>query len=111
MYAPIDCELKDLELPGAELLFCERVDLGCDPDLLLQRLIGDCHWQEETVTLFGKTYRQPRLVAWYGDAGTDYTYSGAATAQACRETHGQSIQQRAFEPLPGRQRFHGVARR
>jgi alkylated DNA repair dioxygenase AlkB len=76
MHAPIDCELKDLELPGAELLFCKRVELGCDPDVLLQRLIEDCHWQEETVTLFGKTYRQPRLVAWYGDAGTDYTYSG-----------------------------------
>ena len=76
MTTEIACELQDLDLPDAELLFWERVDLGCDSDALLQRLIDDCHWQEETVTLFGKTYPQPRLIAWYGDAGTDYTYSG-----------------------------------
>jgi alkylated DNA repair dioxygenase AlkB len=76
MKTEIACELQELELPDAELLFCERVDLGCDPYELLQQLIDDCRWQAETVTLFGKTYPQPRLIAWYGDAGTDYTYSG-----------------------------------
>jgi len=27
--------------------------------------------------MFGKTVLQPRLTAWYGDAGKSYTYSGA----------------------------------
>jgi alkylated DNA repair dioxygenase AlkB len=71
-----DSELMPLDLPDAELLFCERVDLGEDPDALLNRLIDGCDWQQETVTLFGKTHLQPRLIAWYGDEGAAYTYSG-----------------------------------
>jgi alkylated DNA repair dioxygenase AlkB len=68
--------LHPLPLKDAELLFCERVDLGCAPDMLMQQLVADCQWRQETVTLFGKTHPQPRLIAWYGDKGTDYTYSG-----------------------------------
>lgn len=33
-------------------------------------------WQQRTITLFGKTHLQPRLVAWYGDPGIRYRYSG-----------------------------------
>lgn len=33
-------------------------------------------WQQHRVTVFGRTHRQPRLVAWYADAGRTYTYSG-----------------------------------
>ena len=33
-------------------------------------------WRQETITLFGKTHLQPRLIAWYGDEGTQYRYSG-----------------------------------
>lgn len=32
-------------------------------------------WEERTITLFGKTMLQPRLLQYYGDAGTDYVYS------------------------------------
>jgi alkylated DNA repair dioxygenase AlkB len=76
MNTPTDNPLQPLELADAELLFSERVDLGRDPGELMQRLREGCDWQEESVTLFGKTYLQPRLIAWYGDKGTDYTYSG-----------------------------------
>lgn len=65
-----------LQLPDAELLFYGKVDLGCDADKLLQQLIADSAWQHEDITLFGKTHPQPRLVAWYGDDGASYTYSG-----------------------------------
>ncbi|WP_448560944.1 alpha-ketoglutarate-dependent dioxygenase AlkB family protein [Trichothermofontia sp.] len=33
-------------------------------------------WRQESITIFGKRYRQPRLIAWYGDRGKTYTYSG-----------------------------------
>jgi alkylated DNA repair dioxygenase AlkB len=33
-------------------------------------------WKEESVRIFGKNVLQPRLTAWYGDPGTQYTYSG-----------------------------------
>jgi alkylated DNA repair dioxygenase AlkB len=76
MPAPNRYKLLPLGLTDAELLFCEQVDLSTDPNQLLQELISDSQWQEETVSMFGKTYKQPRLIAWYGDPGTEYTYSG-----------------------------------
>ena len=33
-------------------------------------------WTQDTITLFGKTHLIPRLNAWYGDPGTDFSYSG-----------------------------------
>ncbi len=33
-------------------------------------------WHTERITLFGRHYESPRLVAWYGDAGAVYRYSG-----------------------------------
>jgi alkylated DNA repair dioxygenase AlkB len=33
-------------------------------------------WQTETLVMAGKSVQSPRLVAWYGDAGASYRYSG-----------------------------------
>ncbi len=33
-------------------------------------------WSHEPVVLFGKEILQPRLTAWFGEAGKDLTYSG-----------------------------------
>lgn len=43
---------------------------------MMQRLLDEIAWRQETVTLWGKDYLQPRLSAWYGDAGRGYAYSG-----------------------------------
>jgi alkylated DNA repair dioxygenase AlkB len=48
------------------------------PEDLLQRLITQTAWQQEDITLFGRTHPQPRLVAWYGDPDAHYSYSGIA---------------------------------
>ena len=40
------------------------------------RLHGSVPWEQRKVTVFGKEHDQPRLVAWYGDPGRSYTYSG-----------------------------------
>jgi alkylated DNA repair dioxygenase AlkB len=42
----------------------------------MKRLLEEICWRQETITLWGKDYLQPRLSAWYGDAGSDYAYSG-----------------------------------
>ena len=39
-------------------------------------LIRDVPWRAEKITVWGKSHPQPRLVAWFGDAGKDYAYSG-----------------------------------
>ncbi|MBD8525444.1 alpha-ketoglutarate-dependent dioxygenase AlkB [Pseudoxanthomonas sp. CAU 1598] len=45
---------------------------------LLAQLTADTPWRADTLTLFGKQHAQPRLTAWYGDPGCNYSYSGLA---------------------------------
>lgn len=33
-------------------------------------------WQEETIKMYGKPVKVPRLVCWYGDSDVEYRYSG-----------------------------------
>ena len=39
----------------------------------LQRQLA---WQEETIFVYGRLVKVPRLVCWYGDTAAEYTYSG-----------------------------------
>ena len=64
-----------ITLPEADLLFYRHIALG-DDQILLQKLIDHTPWQQEHITLYGTTHPLPRLVAWFGDAGASYTYSG-----------------------------------
>lgn len=41
-----------------------------------EQLYTELTWKAEQITLFGKTYWQPRLIAWYGDKNIIYSYSG-----------------------------------
>ena len=43
---------------------------------LLQALLRELAWRQETIRIQGRPCLQPRLSAWYGDAGARYTYSG-----------------------------------
>jgi alkylated DNA repair dioxygenase AlkB len=67
-------ESRQLPIADGELRLWQRVDLGQDYAQLLARLVADSAWRQEEITVYGKTYRQPRLSAWYGDLG--YSYSG-----------------------------------
>ncbi len=41
-----------------------------------RQLLSEIQWTQERITLWGKSYLQPRLSAWYGDEGRTYSYSG-----------------------------------
>lgn len=41
-----------------------------------QTLYKNTEWQQDDIKIFGKTYAQPRLTAYYGDPDKFYTYSG-----------------------------------
>lgn len=41
-----------------------------------QQLLSELEWEEETIAMFGKSLKIPRLVCWYGDPGASYKYSG-----------------------------------
>ena len=51
-------------------------------DGLLARTLAEVDWQRERLTLFGCERTAPRLVAWYGERGVSYRYSGAERAAA-----------------------------
>jgi alkylated DNA repair dioxygenase AlkB len=59
-----------------DIRLIERFDVGLDEATLLGRLVHEVAWRAESITLFGRRVLQPRLVAWYGDAGARYRYSG-----------------------------------
>ena len=40
------------------------------------QLMQEIDWQSETISLYGKTHQVPRLMAWHGDPGASYQYSG-----------------------------------
>lgn len=65
-----------ITLTGAQLRFFRQVALPSSHEHLLAQLIEQVPWVEEDIILYGKRYTQPRLIAWYGDAGMNYRYSG-----------------------------------
>ncbi len=70
-----DGHSESLAIDGAEIVLWRHVEFGDDKQLL-ERLIKETPWRQDRITLWGKSYLQPRLLAWYGDAGTAYSYSG-----------------------------------
>ena len=62
---------------GADIALWRHVDFGNETELLKQ-LIADTPWKSEQITVWGKTYTQPRLIAWYGDNSQKYSYSSVS---------------------------------
>ncbi|MBL7903652.1 MAG: alpha-ketoglutarate-dependent dioxygenase AlkB [Bacteroidales bacterium] len=59
-----------------ELRICHAF-IGHDESLrLMQTLISRMPWEQEQLLIFGKKHPVPRLVAWVGDEGKNYRYSG-----------------------------------
>jgi alkylated DNA repair dioxygenase AlkB len=69
-------DLRPLGIPDADVLYAPSAELPLAPPVLLERLIAEIAWREEDIVLWGRKFPQPRLIAWYGDAGASYTYSG-----------------------------------
>jgi alkylated DNA repair dioxygenase AlkB len=76
VFAPADV-LTPIPLDDGELYFLDHLAVPLAADILA-RLIGDTAWRAETITLWGRRYLQPRLIAWQGEAA--YRYSGLSLA-------------------------------
>jgi alkylated DNA repair dioxygenase AlkB len=68
--------LEPVPLQDAEVYYLRHLALAQAPDLMLRRLIDEVPWRAENIVVWGRTYAQPRLIAWFGDDGMIYTYSG-----------------------------------
>ncbi|EKO3972783.1 alpha-ketoglutarate-dependent dioxygenase AlkB [Vibrio fluvialis] len=63
-----------LPITDGKLLWVEHFLTPTQADHAFSVLTQELDWQQEAITLFGKSVLQPRLQAWYGDKA--YTYSG-----------------------------------
>ena len=63
-----------LERPGLRL----RLWRGwlADPDAVRAVLLPEVPWRQESITIWGRSHRQPRLTGWMADPGCAYRYSG-----------------------------------
>lgn len=75
-FSAVPDALERLQIPDADLRYAPAINLGAPADALLRTLIDTIAWRSESIVLWGRTYAQPRLIAWYGDEGKHYTYSG-----------------------------------
>jgi alkylated DNA repair dioxygenase AlkB len=66
----------DLELFEGEARLWPQAFAGDEANRLLRELRTGVDWQQEEILIFGQRRLVPRLVAWHGDPGARYVYSG-----------------------------------
>jgi len=63
-------------LPDADIIYYPSFFAYQEATGFYERLLQDTPWQQDTITLFGKTHLQPRLTALYASNNHTYSYSG-----------------------------------
>lgn len=82
-----------------EVLYYNNFLLNTEAEKLYQNLRTDLDWQQYPIQMFGKTMWQPRLVAWYGDEGIQYTYSQTTLVAKGWNDHLKYIQEQLQDYL------------
>lgn len=67
---------EEIPLVDANLRFFSKFLARSDASRYFECFMGSTPWQDKEVVVWGKRYLQPRLVAWFGEQGTSYSYSG-----------------------------------
>jgi alkylated DNA repair dioxygenase AlkB len=65
-----------ISLPGELLEYIPGLFNPQESIALMNKFISNVPWQQRIITMYGKQIITPRLTAWYGDKGKDYTFSG-----------------------------------
>ncbi len=68
--------LEHIPIKEAEVYYLRHLPLARAPHIVMGQLIDEVPWRAENIVVWGRIYAQPRLIAWYGDVGKNYTYSG-----------------------------------
>ena len=69
-------EPQILEMPDAEVVFYPRLFDAETSAMFLQDLTDNIAWEAQEIKFPWGMVPMPRLVAWYGEEGKSYTYSG-----------------------------------
>ncbi|CAM4319071.1 alpha-ketoglutarate-dependent dioxygenase AlkB family protein [Zobellia nedashkovskayae] len=65
----------DLNLPDSDIIYYPNFIGQKEADAYFNLLRNKTPWQQDDITVFGKTYAQPRLTALYGNNDKPYSYS------------------------------------
>ncbi|WP_233357698.1 alpha-ketoglutarate-dependent dioxygenase AlkB family protein [Haloflavibacter putidus] len=68
--------MRKFDLPNSKLIYYERFLDAPRANSLFGKLLAEIKWQQDKITLFGKTHLQPRLTALFSVKEKTYTYSG-----------------------------------
>lgn len=68
-------EKKELKLPNAELIYIHNFYSTEKANYYFEFLKNNIEWQHDFITIFGKTFKQPRLTALYANNNHSYKYS------------------------------------
>jgi alkylated DNA repair dioxygenase AlkB len=66
---------NNIVLADGELLSFPTFFGKDDCETFFQRLHAETNWQQDYLRMYGNDVALPRLTAWYGDRGRNYTYS------------------------------------
>lgn len=69
-------EKTNFKLPQAELIYIPQFYNKSQADKIFKNLREEVLWQQDEITIFGRTHKQPRLTALYGEDNRPYSYSG-----------------------------------
>lgn len=75
MNALLPSEKILFDLPDAEIEYYPDFFSEREAHEIFEQLYTHIPWQQDNITIFGKTYLQPRLTALFGNDGKSYTYS------------------------------------
>lgn len=64
-----------LNLPNSEICYYPNFLEGSTANRYFKTFKERIPWQQDDIKVYGKTYRQPRLTALFGDNGKTYSYS------------------------------------
>lgn len=72
------CMNRQIRLKDGALDYYPDFFPAAEADGLLGQLLDNIDWKQESMVMYGKTVPFPRLMAWHGDAGSRYAFSGTA---------------------------------
>lgn len=67
---------RRLQVPDGDVVLFPDFIAEAEARDLFDALRDGLGWRQEKVFVFGREVPQPRLIAWFGDPGCSYTYSG-----------------------------------
>ncbi|RBL93596.1 alpha-ketoglutarate-dependent dioxygenase AlkB family protein [Chitinophaga flava] len=65
-----------ISLKNGELAYYPHFFNKAESDTYMQTLLDTIAWKQESMRMYGKEVLFPRLMAWYGDVATSYSFSG-----------------------------------